>query len=1090
MYRGIAHSGLSRIPTSRHVSIRINPEYGCGSYRRLSSSTRLWSKAPPWSFRGNKTAREKAQVDRVVHDQGIKDRKAGYTKSTDPAWESIPPPTGRRMGRVDFRAKPPNEGTALTGSETSFIWGNDKDGESNNVGAVLPASAVLGRLRPDQMVGRDVEKTEVSGKVDGSNGTNPPISWATSLHGARPWSDNPDQVSWKPPKIRTHLSDVPPALEVPVETKRVEKAYTPPRFRSHAMGQTKRDDYDTRLEKWPNQTYSALDEELEPWNGEQSELAESGTDKEHEDRRKYLSEYDARPNFRTYAASRHNGVFDDDGREEMTILKKPARVLPYSSASSEFLYGYNICKLALKEKRRKIYKLYVYTGLMRQSGTIEKENILRYLAADSKLQVVSTMDVGLLDAMSKGRPHNGFALETEPLETPKVGHLVTPTNLGVFNAPVYQSPQYVQIKIKGKDRRPFVLVLDEILDGGNFGAILRSAYFLGVDAVFIVSKNSTPATAVTSRSSAGALECIDYYDVGHLPSFISRSQEYGWKFFGAMPSPSQNVLKASKTSSKKWYDMEGLGDPTSRSPVALVLGNEAEGLRPSIQKMMDAFVTIRRADEVDVVVDSLNVGVAASILTHAFLYPAVKGAESEWAKDRRTERKEAKVAAEAVEGNMLFQIDDGKYTVPRYEGVNKIETTTFGNAAGGAGEKPDLLAGLEDQEVEEDPLKGWNPDDDVDETWEEMEENEVVDEKGDEGLEERQIEGEDEMKGFEEDEGEWEDEIDDPSLIEALEDVHAEMENKGVFKDGEARDKELLKIEEAIMKGAHKAPAKKEGSKELQGSEELERKMAADVASEFVLDISGKSRSDDEILDSTEDIPEEVPEVSTAEESTAEAEMEIGEELDWEDIHEIVDKGIEGQKNIESEETLKEKAAKSRYDWDIIKPQEIDFAAGLVGPAPVILPAGEVPKKKKPEKKVNPNQILPKRIKEVMEAKGIKLTGTVTKKQKKMLKKESKKMHQELRKKVRDDASAVREALQNNHDPKVLQQIHGQSVKRNSDVNRDKNEERRKQVEEKKEEKMGKLGGAKGKAGKLKQRGKDKTDYVKAGTWSVSEVLQ
>ncbi|KAF3931999.1 hypothetical protein ABW20_dc0103155 [Dactylellina cionopaga] len=226
----------------------------------------------------------------------------------------------------------------------------------------------------------------------------------------------------------------------------------------------------------------------------------------------------------------------------------------------------------------------------------------------------------------------------------------------------------------------FVLVLDQVLDGGNLGAIIRSAYFLGVDAVVISTKNSAPATATTSRSSAGSLECIDFYHVADLASFIEKSKEKNWKFFGAMPSPSQQELKATKTKkSIKWYDLEGLGDPMHYGSTVLVMGNEAEGLRPALQKLMDRYVTIRKGNNVDEVVDSLNVGVAASILMNAFLYPAQPGQLPVVAKDTRTLRRleameleKRKEMARRQGDNQIFLVDDGKYQVPRYKGTERL----------------------------------------------------------------------------------------------------------------------------------------------------------------------------------------------------------------------------------------------------------------------------------------------------------------------------------------------------------------------------------------------------------------------------------
>ncbi|EPS36182.1 hypothetical protein H072_10370 [Dactylellina haptotyla CBS 200.50] len=425
----------------------------------------------------------------------------------------------------------------------------------------------------------------------------------------------------------------------------------------------------------PQHSYSHLDGELEGWQGESNEFDNAGSSRGwgstrygrgREQDTTGSSKYDERP----YSEQFPFG-------EPVTYLRKIPKDLPTNSDTSEFLYGYNMCRLALKMKRRKIYKLHVYQGTMRMAQSRQNESVLTKLAERLGIPVEGTQNVSLLDAMSKGRPHNGFALEAEPLEVPEITNLSAVRD-GKFNAPIKDSTGYVHMESQQEGRKPFVLVLDELLDGGNFGAILRSAYFLGVDAVVICSKNSTPATAMTSRASAGALECINFYHTRDLKTFIEKSQQAHWKFFGAMAAPSETTLRLSKTKkATKWYDMEGLGDPLHYSPVALVMGNEAEGLREGIRKLMDGYVTIRKGEAVDEVVDSLNVGVAASILTNAFLNPAVKKAKPEPAMDgktirRATKREEQRKVKEVTE-NLMFTMDDGKYEAPRYEGVNKIE---------------------------------------------------------------------------------------------------------------------------------------------------------------------------------------------------------------------------------------------------------------------------------------------------------------------------------------------------------------------------------------------------------------------------------
>lgn len=86
--------------------------------------------------------------------------------------------------------------------------------------------------------------------------------------------------------------------------------------------------------------------------------------------------------------------------------RKIPKVLPRTTDTSEFLYGYNIVALALEEGRRKVHKLHVYTGVMREVGSLRKEAILKQLARKVDVEVVETMELPLLDAMSKGRPHN------------------------------------------------------------------------------------------------------------------------------------------------------------------------------------------------------------------------------------------------------------------------------------------------------------------------------------------------------------------------------------------------------------------------------------------------------------------------------------------------------------------------------------------------------------------------------------------------------------------------------------------------------------------------------------------------------------
>ena len=80
-----------------------------------------------------------------------------------------------------------------------------------------------------------------------------------------------------------------------------------------------------------------------------------------------------------------------------------------------------------------------------------------------------------------------------------------------------------------------VLVLDEVWDPQNFGALLRTAYFLGCDQVVTCSKNSAPLSPAVSKASSGAMELMDVYSSSNLMRFLDRSKANGWKVSICLP---------------------------------------------------------------------------------------------------------------------------------------------------------------------------------------------------------------------------------------------------------------------------------------------------------------------------------------------------------------------------------------------------------------------------------------------------------------------------------------------------------------------------------------------------------------------------
>lgn len=298
--------------------------------------------------------------------------------------------------------------------------------------------------------------------------------------------------------------------------------------------------------------------------------------------------------------------------------------IPYTTPASEFLYGTSVVTAALLSSRRKLYKLYIYGGENREAH--DQDNRIRNLALDRSVVVERVKGdwLRLMDKMSLGRPHNGYILEASPLpKLPITGLQRVSKPQGPLHVVIdHQSREDEEIngsdtKVKydvGFPRYPVVLLLDGILDPGNLGAILRTAFFLGVDAVTIANRSSAPLSSVALKASAGATESLPLMSVSQPGSFIDSCQNHGWKVYAAAaPSPRQ------RSGNGKYFSTSGLGSPVRDHPCLLILGGEGEGLRWNIQQKADFEVGIDGQRIGKGGVDSLNVSVAAGLLCEAFL---------------------------------------------------------------------------------------------------------------------------------------------------------------------------------------------------------------------------------------------------------------------------------------------------------------------------------------------------------------------------------------------------------------------------------------------------------------------------------------
>lgn len=318
------------------------------------------------------------------------------------------------------------------------------------------------------------------------------------------------------------------------------------------------------------------------------------------------------------------------------IDKRIPLSIPYTTPASEFLYGTSVIEAALTSKanpKRKLYKLYIYSGENRGSDS-DSANRDKEFARLARRQGVPVEFVKgdwlrMMDKMSAGRPHNGYILEASPLPrlplvslgqitevNGKAGFEINVDHQSKEEAAVNGSSSFIpcpSMQLSHDGRRPFILLLDSILDPGNLGGIIRTASFLGVTGIAISARNSAGFTPVVLKASAGASENVTLFTIKSPAQFVEDSKRNGWKVYAAV-APNSNHAPGGpeKLSTDQLYN------PLHDAPSILMLGNEGEGLRWNLRSKADVEVSIE-GSKARGGVDSLNVSVATGILCTAFL---------------------------------------------------------------------------------------------------------------------------------------------------------------------------------------------------------------------------------------------------------------------------------------------------------------------------------------------------------------------------------------------------------------------------------------------------------------------------------------
>jgi 23S rRNA (guanosine2251-2'-O)-methyltransferase len=229
--------------------------------------------------------------------------------------------------------------------------------------------------------------------------------------------------------------------------------------------------------------------------------------------------------------------------------------------------GYHAVRETLLKESSAVEALWTVPG--KRSG--RQEEIYR-LARQRGIPIIEVR-VSDLDVNACGAAHQGVALLVKEF--------------------AYLPIEDLAEKVPDASHERLVLVLDHITDEGNFGSIIRSAAFFGVEALVIPRDRSVRVTSAVLKRASGAHAGVAVSRVVNLSRALDLLRHAGLWIVGSAGEASMPI-----------YDFDW------RLPVALVLGNERKGLGAAVRKGCDQLVSIPSVGQVE----SLNVSVAAGVV--------------------------------------------------------------------------------------------------------------------------------------------------------------------------------------------------------------------------------------------------------------------------------------------------------------------------------------------------------------------------------------------------------------------------------------------------------------------------------------------
>ena len=249
------------------------------------------------------------------------------------------------------------------------------------------------------------------------------------------------------------------------------------------------------------------------------------------------------------------------GNRASASKSRPPRSDSGREKPENWIYGLHAVEAALANPRRKLHRA-VLTARAAEALSAKLTGRVRVEPADIEA-------IGRL--LPLGAVHQGVALSCDPLPTRDLDDVLANS---------------------GTEGRRIVLVLDQLSDPHNVGAILRTAAAFAVTAVVVQDRHAPPQSGALAKAASGAMEIVPYVEVVNIARALDKLGEAGfWRV--ALAGDGQ----------------ETLAQAANRGDIALVVGSEGDGIRRLVREHCDtaAFIPIDKA------MDSLNVSNATAI---------------------------------------------------------------------------------------------------------------------------------------------------------------------------------------------------------------------------------------------------------------------------------------------------------------------------------------------------------------------------------------------------------------------------------------------------------------------------------------------